>query len=92
MTSLNISGGQINVMENTVPIYLNVLGEQLYISLKESEVLLYNMILTNIELFGKPYWDILSRKSNLTLDYQFREMIDKNIVSWSRDKKLESIL
>ena len=92
MPSLNISGGQINISENRVPMYLNVLGESLYLSLKESEIMLYQMILTNIEIFGKAYWDIFSSKSNIGLDYQFKECVDKNIVAWSRDKKIESIL
>lgn len=92
MASLNISGGQISVVENTVPIYLNVLGDQLYMNIPESQVLLYNMILVNIEFFGKPYWEAFIKKNIFTLDYSFREAVDKNIVSWSRDKKLESIL
>lgn len=92
MASLNISGGQISVVENTVPIYINVLGEQLYMNIPESQILLYNMIIVNIELFGKPYWEALTKKNIFTLDYSFKEAVDKNIVSWSRDKKLESIL
>lgn len=92
MPALNISSGQMTVSENMVPIYLDVLGEQVYLSLPESQILSYNIILTNIEMFGKTYWETFIRKSNYTLDPQFREAVDKNIVAWSRDKKIESIL
>lgn len=92
MTSLNISGGQITVSENLIPIYMNVLGEDVYLSLPESVILSYNIILTNIEIFGKTYWETFIRKSNFTLDPKFRDVVDKNIVAWSRDKKIENIL
>ena len=92
MPALNISGGQINVSENYNGINMDVLGEQVYLSLPESEILSYNIILTNVEMFGKTYWETFIRKSNFTLDPRFREAVDKNIVAWSRDKKIESIL
>ena len=92
MSTLSISGGQINISENRISMRFDVLGEEVYVSIPESEILSYNIILTNIEMFGKPYWDIFSKKNNFTLDYQFREAVDKNIVSWSRDKKLETLL
>mgnify|MGYP006890185454 CR=1 FL=1 len=88
----NINNGKLDVSEDRIYMSFDVLGENIQIYILESEIILYNMLLTNIEMFGSSFWNRFSLRDNFILDHSFREAVDRNIVSWERNKKIENIL
>lgn len=95
MRKVLVNNGELTINDVNIPVTFSVFGEDKYICISESDIITYSLLITNIEIFGKPYWDLFKKKmisKPITIDYSLIEFIDKNIISWTRDKKLESIL
>lgn len=74
---------------------MNVLGEEVYLYLNEEEIFRYSMLVTNVEMFGRPWWD--KYKKNMghhtsKVDGHLFNTIEKNIDWWTRDKIIEKVL
>ena len=95
MGSLNITGGQINITDDKKYHYLDIFGESIQLYLTDSEIINITIIATNIEVFGKPWWEKfkLKMKQNISIiDSYFVQVVDKNIDWWTRDKIIEKVL
>ena len=95
MASLNITGGQINITDDKTYHYLDIFGNSIQLYISESEIINITIIATNIEMFGKPWWEEfkLKMKNNISImDGYFVQVVDQNIDWWTRDRIIEKVL
>ena len=95
MASLNITGGQINITDDKKYHYLDIFGNSIQLYISESEIINITIIATNIEMFGKPWWEKfkLKMRSNISImDSYFVKVVDENIDWWTRDRIIEKVL
>lgn len=95
MASLTITGGQINTIDDKKYHYLDILNNTVQLYLTDIEIINITIIATNIEMFGKPWWDKfkLKMKGNISeINTTFIQTVDENIEWWTRDKIIENVL
>lgn len=95
MASLNITGGQINITDDKRYHYLDIFGDSIQLYISDSEIINITIVATNIELYGKPWWEKfkLKMKNNISImDGYFVQVVDQNIDWWTRDKIIEKVL
>ena len=95
MANLDITGGSPKFHERKDYYNCLILGTSIQLYLTDSEIIQYSILITNLEMFGKEYWEKFKSKMLhhiQKLDPIFVRTVDDNIKWWERNEKLEKVL
>ena len=95
MTTIDITGGNLNIVEHRHYITFQIMGTGVSVHLTQDEIVTYSTLITNVEMFGKTWWEKFKEKMNYryqSLDSSLVITIEQNIDWWTRDKIIEKVL
>jgi len=95
MANLDIIGGSLNFNERKDYYNCLILETSVQLYLTDAEIIQYSILITNLEMFGKEYWEKFKSKMLhhiQKLDPVFIRTVDENIKWCERNEKLEKVL